>query len=134
MQQAAPRSAYARDKIVYRFVARHPVAAVDRKGHLTLNSANAIALEDPALDLDFVAAWLNASPVRWFHRARQALPRILRSHLERLPLPPAHRAEAQAIAQAALDGRMDELDERVMDLYGLDASERGLVKAWPVSS
>ncbi|MCU1282925.1 MAG: hypothetical protein JWM53_6471, partial [bacterium] len=30
VQQAAPRAAYARDKVVYRFVSSHPVAAVDR--------------------------------------------------------------------------------------------------------
>jgi hypothetical protein len=133
VQQAAPRSAYARDKIVYRFVARHPVAAVDRAGLLTLNSANAIALEDPALELDFIAAWLNSSTVRWVHRARQAMPRVLRSHLEKLPLPPAQKTQQQAIVKAALDGKMDELDDRVLDLYGLEASERALVGEWPQS-
>lgn len=129
VQQAAPRSAYARDKIVYRFVARHPVAAVDRQGRLTLNSANALALEDPALDLDFVAAWLNSSTVRWVHRARQAMPRVLRSHLEKLPLPIANPTLRNAIAHAALDGNMDELDHRVMDLYALSDGERQLMGA-----
>ena len=133
VQQAAPRAAYARDKIVYRFVARHPVAAVDRRGQLTLNSANAIALDDPALDLDFLAAWLNSSTVRFIHRARQAMPRVLRAHLEGLPLPRADHTQRRAVAQAALDGDVARLDARVMDLYGLDDGERALVGTWPRS-
>jgi predicted RNA methylase len=129
VQQAAPRAAYARDKVVYRFVASHPVAAVDRAGRLTLNSANGLAVDDPALDLDFVAAWLNSSTVRWLHRARHAMPRVLRSHLERLPLPPATPGTRRAIARAALDGDLGALDRQVMDAYQLDDGARALVQA-----
>ncbi len=131
VQQAAPRAAYARDKVVYRFVSRHPVAAVDRGGRLTLNSANAFALDDAALELDFVAAWLNSSTVRWLHRARWVMPRVLRSQLEQLPLPPTTAAARRAIAGAALAGDAGALDRLVMDAYGLDDDARALVQAWP---
>lgn len=133
VQQAAPRAAYGRHKVVYRFVASHPVAAVDRGGRLTLNSANAFAVDDAALDLDFVAAWLNSSTVRWLHRARWAMPRVLRSQLERLPLPPVTPAARRAIATAALLGEAGVLDNLVMDAYGLDDEARRLVQAWPRS-
>lgn len=133
VQQAAPRAAYARDKVVYRFVSSHPVAAVDRQGRLTLNSANAFAVDDEALELDFVAAWLNSSAVRWLHRARFVLPRVLRSHLERLPLPSATPAARRAIAAAALAGDTRTLDSLVMDAYRLEDVERMLVQAWPRS-
>jgi hypothetical protein len=133
VQQAAPRAAYARDKVVYRFVSSHPVAAVDRQGRLTLNSANAFAVDDAELELDFVAAWLNSAPVRWLHRARFAMPRVLRSHLERLPLPPVATAGRRAIAAAALAGDTRALDSLVMDAYRLDDDERMLVQAWPRS-
>jgi len=133
VQQAAPRAAYARDKVVYRFVSSHPVAAVDRDGRLTLNSANAFAVDDDTLELDFVAAWLNSSAVRWLHRARFAMPRVLRSHLERLPLPSTTTAERGAIAAAALAGDAVTLDARVMNAYRLDDDDRMLVAAWPGS-
>ena len=133
VQQAAPRAAYARDKVVYRFVSSHPVAAVDRGGRLTLNSANAFAVDDAALELDFVAAWLNSSTVRWLHRARWAMPRVLRSHLERLPLPATTAAERRAIAEAGLAGDARVLDALVMDAYRLDEDDRMLVAAWPGS-
>jgi predicted RNA methylase len=129
VQQAAPRAAYARDKIIYRFVAVHPVAAVDRQGRLTLNSANALAVEDRALDLDFLAAWLNSTPTRWIHRARNAMPRVLRSSLERLPLPRVNSAEARAVARAGLQGNIQEMDELVMNAYRLNDSERAMVLA-----
>lgn len=130
VQQAAPRAAYARDKVVYRFVARHPIAAVDRGGRLTLNSANALAVDDAELELDFVAAWLNSAPVGWLHQARRAMPRVLRSHLERLPLPPMSARERRALAAAALAGDERARDERAMDAYGLDDAERAMVRAW----
>jgi predicted RNA methylase len=133
VQQAAPRAAYARDKVVYRFVSSHPVAAVDRDGRLTLNSANAFAVDDDTLELDFVAAWLNSSTVRWLHRARFAMPRVLRSHLERLPLPSTTAAERGAIAAAALAGDVVTLDAHVMNAYRLDDDDRMLVAAWPGS-
>jgi len=132
-QQAAPRAAYACDKVVYRFVSRHPVAAVDRNGTLTLNSANALAADEATLDLDFVAAWLNSSTVRWLHRARHAMPRVLRSHLERLPLPSLWPDARRAIARAALDGEAARADDLMMDAYRLDDDERLLVSRWPQS-
>ncbi|MCA1663648.1 MAG: hypothetical protein LC659_05170 [Myxococcales bacterium] len=133
VQQAAPRAAYARDKVVYRFVSSHPVAAVDRDGRLTLNSANAFAVDDDTLELDFVAAWLNSSTVRWLHRARFAMPRVLRSQLERLPLPSTKPAERRAIAAAALGGAAGTLDALVMNAYRLDDDDRMLVTACPRS-
>jgi len=137
VQQAAPRQAYARHKVVYRFVAAHPVAAVDRGGRLTLNSANAFAFDDDLGfgrdGLDFVAAWLNSSTARWLHRARFAMPRVLRSHLERLPLPSTTSDARRAIVAAALAGDTGALDSHVMDAYRLDDEERTLVQAWPRS-
>jgi predicted RNA methylase len=133
VQQAAPRAAYARDKVVYRFVHAHPLAAVDRQGRLTLNSANAFALDDEALELDFVAAWLNSSAMRWLHRARHAMPRVLRSHLEALPLPAMSAAARRAVAAAALAGNEAHRDALIMDAFALDDEARALVDACPRS-
>jgi TaqI-like C-terminal specificity domain/Eco57I restriction-modification methylase len=128
VQQAAPRAAYQRPKVVYRFIARHPVAAVDDEGRLTLNSANAVAPEE--WDPRYVAAVLNSTPARFVHRARWRMVRVLRSHLETLPFPPATAAERRRISM--LEG--EAADERVMDLYRLGDDERAwLRKTWPAS-
>jgi hypothetical protein len=133
VQQAAPRPTYARPKVVYRFVHAHPLAAVDRLGRLTLNSANAFALDDDTLELDFVAAWLNSSCVRWLHRARHAMPRVLRSHLEALPLPFLVPEMRHKVAAAALGGQDAQRDAWIMDAFMLDDEERALVDACPRS-
>ncbi len=126
VQQAAPRAAYRRPKVVYRFIARHPVAAVDFAGRLTLNSANAFAPDE--WDPGYVAAVLNSTPARFAHRARWRMPRVLRSHLEQLPFPSSTPSERQEIA--LLSG--EAADERVMDLYRLAADERDWLRAsWP---
>jgi hypothetical protein len=111
----------------------HPLAAVDRLGQLTLNSANAFALEDDALDLDFLAAWLNSSCVRWLHRARHAMPRVLRSHLESLPIPSVSGLHQRDIADAAWSGDDARRDAMIMDAFGLDDEERAWVDACPRS-
>ena len=123
-------------KVVYRFIARHPVAAVDRGGRLTLNSANAFASTTRQLRmLDFVAAGLNSSPVRFApsralgDAAGAALaPRAAAAAAGR------PRAERRAIAQPALAGD-ERADERwSMDLVRLDDDERALAEqAWPRS-
>ncbi len=126
VQQAAARGAYAREKVVYRFIADRPIAAVDRKGYLTLNSANALACDDPALAPEFVAAALNSSPLAFAHRARCSLPRLLRG----LPLPaaaPGERRAVVALARAAATGdaaAAPALDELIMELFGLSPAER----------
>jgi hypothetical protein len=126
VQQAAPREAYRRPKVVYRFIAREPVAAVDDDGRLTLNSANALAPDE--WDPRYVAAVLNSTPARFAHRARCRTPRVLRSHLERLPLPDATAAERREVAR--LTGAA--ADDRVMDLFRLRADEREWLRtAWP---
>jgi predicted RNA methylase len=128
VQQAAPRSAYARPKVVYRFISRHPIAAVDRAGRLTLNSANAFSVEDPALDPsfwpEFAAGVLNSTPLKFAHAARVTLPRVLRSHLETLPLPRATDRQRRAIARLAARGDAAGIDELVMDLFALSDAER----------
>jgi hypothetical protein len=126
VQQAAPRAAYQRPKVVYRFIARHPVAAVDDEGRLTLNSANAVAPDE--WDPRYVAAVLNSTPVRFAHRARWRMLRVLRSHLEAVPFPPASEAERRQVA--ALSG--EAADEKVMDLYRLGDEERAWLRTtWP---
>jgi predicted RNA methylase len=133
-QQAAPRALYAQPKVVYRFIAPHPVAAVDRAGQLTLNSANAFIAVDRDFDLDYACGVLNSTPIRFAHAARRTLPRVLRSHLESLPLPRAGAAEQRALARLAERGDVDAVDERVMDLYGLDERARARLRsAWPRS-
>lgn len=72
-------------------VSHHERKRLGASDYLTLNCANALASDDPALAPEFVAAALNSSPLAFAHHARCSLPRLLRRHLEWLPLPRAER-------------------------------------------
>src|SRR5581483_2489943 len=127
LQQAAPASAYRRVKVVYRFISTHPVAAVDEDGRLTLNSANAFAVDDAGLEPHYLAAVLNSTAARFWHVSRHSLPRVLKTHLERLPLPPARARDMATIAALAKEkgpAAAEELDDRIFRLYALTPGER----------
>ena len=105
-----------------------PVAAVDRRGLLLLNSANALIVEKG--DEDYLAALLNSPPVRLMHRARVTLPRVLRSHLQELALPAASPRVEREIGDLVRAHEFARANEAIMDLYRLSPSERAWMARW----
>jgi hypothetical protein len=129
--------------VLLRQTARYPMACL-ADGQPFRNSVLAGFATD-ALPAPLLAAYLNSSPVRWFHfmrhrDARQGMPQLKIAHLRALPSPAADPAIRAALldlgATLALrnDGiRPDEqraLDDLAADLLHLDASDRALVRAW----
>ncbi|MCH5187323.1 MAG: N-6 DNA methylase [Oscillospiraceae bacterium] len=87
-QQCAPEEVYrAPEKIVYRFVGRRPVFAVDRQGRLTLNSCNIIIPHIDGLSIDYITAVLNSECVGFFLEKSFDAAKWLRWHLEEIPIP-----------------------------------------------
>lgn len=143
-QQCAAESVYrAAPKILYRFIAKFPVAAVDLRGRFMLNSCNCMIprpeVKDPEDFCFFVAAILNSATLRYYFTRRFHTLKILRSQLEKLPVPAAPESEirevaalARALANAA-DGERgsleDELEQRVAALFSLTASQLESVRA-----
>ena len=112
-QQAAPEWKYrAEEKLVYRFISNRPVFAVDRLQRLTLNSANCIIPAINGLSPDRLSMFLNSAVCAYLYRKRFGSVKVLRSHLEQLPIP-------EALMQAAEDGRMPALSR----LFGLSSRE-----------
>ncbi len=98
-QQAAPVELYrAKEKLVYRFVGRRPVFAVDRRGRLTLNSCNLIIPRVDQLDIDYLAAVLNSSVVGFYLEKTYAAQKWLRWQLEEVPIPLIPLDKQRAIA------------------------------------
>ncbi len=95
-QQSAPEKLYRQKKIVYRFIANHPVCCIDEKGSLLLNSAN-FFIPSPALDYPWetIICLFNSSLYEEYYKNTFASLKILRSHIEKLPLflftPEQHR-------------------------------------------
>lgn len=98
-QQAAPEHLYrASEKLVYRFVGRRPVFAVDRLGRLTLNSCNIIVPRVEGLDIDYLAAVLNSTAVGFYMEKTFAAEKWLRWMLEEVPIPMIPAARQREIA------------------------------------
>ncbi|MDA3809056.1 MAG: N-6 DNA methylase [Spirochaetaceae bacterium] len=87
LQQSAPGEYYGKSpKITYKFITDKPVFAIDRSGLLTLNSANSFY---PEIDIpvEVIVALFNSLLYRFLFRKKFNSIKILRNHLEQLPIP-----------------------------------------------
>lgn len=136
-QQQAPLEVYrAPEKLVYRFISRLPVFALDGGGRLTLNSCNVLIPRLPGLESKYLLAVLNSAAAAWYLSRRFRSVKLLRQHLQALPIPRASREEQREIVRR-VDGLLEgpsaagfwELEERIADLYRLTEEQRGLIRA-----
>lgn len=120
-------------KILYRFVADCPIAAVDTMGRLTLNSCNFMIPQGGEGMCRYIAAVLNSAVMRFYFKKRFPAQKILRSHLEELPFPEASQRQMDEIR--ALSDRYYEkpgrenFERAVAGLYGLSDNEYAAVLA-----
>lgn len=137
LQQCAPGELYeSTPKIVYRFITGKPVFAVDRKGLATLNSANSFR---PAPDVNpsIIVFFFNSSLYRFVLARKFNSLKILREHLEQLPLPDLTSAEKQTIENmtetmeiSSADTLMNLLramDEWVFNFFEIPHSDRSYI-------
>ncbi len=133
-QQTADESLYRQPcKLVYRFIAREPVVALDYDGRITLNSANILIPELPGYTPQALAAVLNSSLYRFLYGKMFSALKILRSHLEVLPLP---QADPTVVAQLDHDvgeliaGRGDQsrIDDLVFRICDISAADRAYIE------
>ncbi len=87
-QQIAPAVLYrAEEKLIYRFICDSLVFAYDNKQTLTLNSANVIIPRFSDLDIKYILAVLNSRVIQYYFKHQFKSVKILRTHLENLPIP-----------------------------------------------
>lgn len=135
MQQAAPEYLYrARQKLIYRFICRIPVFAWDQESRLTLNSANVLIPKVKGYSKKYILAVLNSRPLRFFFLQSFPTLKVLKRHIESLPIPAADRniqrqldrqvnrmlTEKDAARRRQIYER---IDRKVMELYGLTQEE-----------
>ena len=130
-------------RLLIRQTARYPIAALS-DGAAFRNSILA-GFADERHSEHFLLAWLNSTPIRWFHYmrhrdARQGMPQVKIAHLRALPAPPADTPAVQALAALgrALGERnagitpadQEEIDRLAADALALDERARAKVAAW----
>lgn len=129
-QQSAPESKYrAVEKLVYKFISNRLVFAYDKCKRLTLNSANILIPTMPDYDIKLVIAFFNSSLYQFIYQKRFSSIKVLRSHLEQLPLPLISSKESKElviIVDSILQGedRYAILDDRIFDLFAINHDEK----------
>jgi len=87
-QQVAPIEKYrVKEKLIYRFISKYLVFAYDNQQKLTLNSANIVIPKIPNYPIKVIAALLNSSPYQFIFQKKFSSIKVLRSHIEQMPLP-----------------------------------------------
>ncbi len=98
-QQTAPVKYYrAGEKLLYRFICDTLVFAYDTSGTLPLNSCNVLIPHMDGLGCKYVLAVLNSRPAGFYFKARFNSVKVLRSHIEHIPVPDADKKIQGTIA------------------------------------
>lgn len=137
-QQVAPTEIYrAKEKLLYRFISEVPVFAYDNKQTLSLNSCNILIPQIEGIDIKYVLAILNSSVAAYFISKKYNSVKLLRSHIESLPIPIVSAEEQRGIIKKVdqimnvrenIIGLYKELDNEIMDIYSLSGRQRETIR------
>lgn len=87
LQQVAPRECYlARDKLLYKFIGRRLVFALDKAGMYSLNNVNGLIPHRSELCPESLMSLLNSSLMQYYYENSFFTIKVLKGNLERLPL------------------------------------------------
>ena len=140
-QQIAPTEYYrAPEKLLYRFICNQLVFSYDNEQTLSLNSCNILIPEIPTLEMKYILAILNSRCAQFYFKKVFNSVKVLRSHIERIPIPMIKKAEQDEIITivdsiietadvALIESLYEKLDTIIANLFELSPEEYGLVKA-----
>lgn len=134
-QQSAPKDMYrAPEKLLYRFVSDQLVFAYDNQRTLSLNSCNILIPRIDGLHIKYVLAVLNSRPSQFVYKKEFNSLKVLRSHIERIPIPYAD-AQTQKNVISLVDAAhtccgmdyINRIDDIICSLFGLTPDERNML-------
>lgn len=133
-QQVAPIEKYrAKEKLIYRFISKYLVFAYDDKQKLTLNSANIVIPRIPNYPIKIIAALLNSSLYQFIFQKKFSSIKVLRSHIEQMPLPLWNEEvfnDIKKLVDEVTNNKkaFEELDNYIMKQYELSSEEISYIK------
>lgn len=139
-QQVAPIKMYqAKEKLFYRFISNQFVFAYDNKQMLSLNSCNIVIPKFSNLNIKYVMSILNSRVAQFIFQKEFNSIKILRSHIESIPIPIVSSEKQNEIIQIAnflIDGSTntssvelyDDIDKKICGLFDLSSGEQNLIK------
>ncbi len=133
-QQMAPEKMYrAEEKLIYKYISNRPVFYCDRSRMLTLNSANIVIPSFDDIPMNFIAALFNSVLYQFIFQKKFSSIKVLRSHLEQLPIPLIGRQKMNDIGKQAellfsargddYDRGVDLINETVFEIFELSQEE-----------
>ena len=133
-QQSAPQEKYrAKEKLIYKFISKYLVFAYDDKQKLTLNSANIVIPKVLKYPIKVIAALFNSSLYQFIFQKKFSSIKVLRSHIEQLPLPIWDKKifdEITKLVNKIIRKKADfeELDNYIISKYHLSIKEKNYIK------
>lgn len=139
-QQIAPTEMYRADeKLLYRFICSQLVFAYDDKQTLSLNSCNIVIPRIEGIKIKYILAILNSRVAQFIYKKQFNSVKVLRSHIESIPIPDvtmSKQDEIIALTEKLIEGceledatvQYNLLDDKISELYGLNDSEKNLIK------
>ncbi len=113
-------------KLVYRFICKDLVFAIDRKGLLALNSANSVVPRLEGYSVELLCGLFNSKLAQYYFHKKHNTFKVLRSHIENFPLPPLNAALIAKIESLVLElekkttpETLSQLDRLVLKAYDL---------------
>lgn len=137
-QQVAPVEMYrAKEKLLYRFICEVPVFTYDDQQTLSLNSCNIVIPNVAGLEMKYILAILNSSVTAYFISKKFNSVKLLRSHIEQMPIPVVPMNIQTSIIKKVdrimnssenISGLYEDLDSDIMQLFGLSGAHRDIIK------
>ncbi|MBR5509297.1 MAG: N-6 DNA methylase [Lachnospiraceae bacterium] len=139
-QQIAPVCYYrAKEKLLYRFICNQLVFAYDNNQTLSLNSCNIVIPEIKNLNIKYIMAVLNSQAAQFYFKKHFNSVKVLRSHIEQIPIPLAGNDDQTEIINivddilASTDSdsitkNYEKIDIAISRLYGLSDQERSIIR------
>lgn len=138
-QQVAPTQFYrAKEKLLYRFICNQLVFAYDNQQTLSLNSCNILIPKIKDLDIKYIMAVLNSRIAQFIYTKQYNSVKILRSHIEQLPIPVANKIQQEKII-TLVDKLLSEqnppkreqlysdIDNLIFELFEISPNEQKIV-------
>ncbi|HMM00948.1 MAG TPA: N-6 DNA methylase [Bacilli bacterium] len=139
-QQVAKKEFYfAPEKLIYRFICDTLVFAYDNHQTLSLNSANILIPNLEGYSVKFVMAMLNSRFAHFFFKKQFNSVKVLRNHIESIPLPLASKEEQSIIEsfvnqiinekdKTKICAEYDEIDDYIMNLYEFSEKQKNIIR------
>lgn len=140
-QQVAPTKYYrAKEKLFYRFISNKLVFAYDNKKTLSLNSCNILIPTFEDINIKYLLAVLNSRIVQYYFDKSFNSIKILRSHIESIPIPKVDIIKQNNIIKIVdsliessngkeVNDLYDEIDMKIAEVYNINVKEYKYIKS-----